>query len=81
MLPEYTKACRVELQEKLQQTEVSDHFKPAPPKEKPQPYSDKIFKDAAIQWLIETDQVSRICIIIIVNTANSINSAHPGLWA
>ena len=60
MLPEDTKARRVELHEKLQQTDVPDHFKPAPPKEKPQPYSDEIFMEAAIQWLIETDQVNCI---------------------
>ena len=58
MLLEDTKARQVELNEKLQQTKVGDHFKPAAPKEKPQPYSDKIFNEAAIQWLIKMDQVS-----------------------
>lgn len=80
MLPEDTKARRVELHEKLQQTEVNDHFKPAPPKERPQPYSDEIFMEAAIQWLIETDQVRHI-LSNHYEHANRKNSAHPGFRA
>jgi hypothetical protein len=58
MLPEDTKARRAQvLEEHLQQTNVNDHFKPAPKEEKPEPFSDELFKQAAIEWLIETNQV------------------------
>ena len=58
MLPEDTKTCRAQtLEENLRQTNVNDHFKPAPKEEKPEPYSDDLFKQAAIEWLIETNQV------------------------
>ncbi|KAF8816667.1 hypothetical protein BYT27DRAFT_7005996, partial [Phlegmacium glaucopus] len=35
------------------QTSVDDHFKPMMAEETPTLYSDKIFKEAAIKWLIE----------------------------
>jgi hypothetical protein len=58
MLPDDTKARRAaRLEETLRQTEVDDHFATRKPEDKPQPYSDKVFEEAAIQWLIETDQV------------------------
>lgn len=57
MLPEDTKSRKDEIKEKLQQTQVNDHFKKAPPENKPEPYSDELFEQAAIQWLVETDQV------------------------
>ena len=43
--------------EKLKQLQVDDHFMVIPEEEKPMPYTDEVFKEAAIQWLIETDQV------------------------
>ena len=58
MLPEDTKARRAALlDETLRQTEVDEHFSKQKPEDKPQPYSDKLFEEAAIRWLIETDQV------------------------
>lgn len=58
MLPEDSKARRAQvLEENLQQTNVNDHFKPAPKEEKLEPFSDELFKQAAIAWLIETNQV------------------------
>jgi hypothetical protein len=57
MLPDDTKARKTDLQQKLQQTQVNDHFDKIKPEDKPQPYSDEAFKDATIQWLVETDQV------------------------
>ena len=61
MLPEDSKARRVQvLEENLWQTNVNDHFKPAPKgeiEEKLEPFSDELFKGAAIDWLIETNQV------------------------
>jgi len=58
MLPDDAKARRSEALENVrQQTQLSDHFRTIKPEDKPEPYSDELFKDAAIQWLIETDQV------------------------
>lgn len=59
MLPADTKARRAALLEEktLHQTEVDNHFSKQKPEDKPQPYSKKLFKEAAIQWLIATDQV------------------------
>jgi len=57
MLPKDTKFRKAEIKEKLQQTQVNDHFEKAVPENKPEPYSDELFKEAAIQWLVETDQV------------------------
>ena len=58
MLPDDTKAHHTKiLEDKLLQTNVDDHFKPMPQEEKPDPYSNETFKQAAIEWLIETNQV------------------------
>ena len=58
MLPKDTKSCKAKIKEKLHQTWVNDHFEKALPAEnKPEPYSNELFKEAAIQWLVETDQV------------------------
>lgn len=59
MLPEDSKARKEASLEKLRQSQVEDHFNTVNPatREKPEPYSDELFKEAAIQWLIETDQV------------------------
>jgi trans-aconitate methyltransferase len=57
MLPEDTKSRKAQINEKLQQTQVNDHFAKAQPENKPEPYSDELFKEAALQWLVETDQV------------------------
>ena len=57
MLPEDAKARRAEAIAKMEQTRVDDHFHQISPEDKPTPYSDAVFKEAAIQWLIETDQV------------------------
>lgn len=58
MLPEDTKARRAALlDETLRQTEVDEHFAKQKLEDKPQPYNDKLFEEAAIRWLIETDQV------------------------
>ena len=61
MLPEDTKKRRaVMIEETLRQSQVHEHFDKAKPKDKPKVYTDEIFKEAAIQWLIETDQVSTV---------------------
>jgi len=56
MLPEDTKGRRDALQS-LQQSAVDEHFKQVAPEDKPITYSDEVFKEAAIEWLIETNQV------------------------
>ncbi|KIM41959.1 hypothetical protein M413DRAFT_37461, partial [Hebeloma cylindrosporum] len=56
MLPEDTRARREALLESLRQTNVTDHFTEAKPAERVAPYTDELFKEAAIQWLVETDQ-------------------------
>ena len=61
MLPKCSRERCLKAVEKAQaeQTQVDSHCGPAPPRlEKPAPYSDELFNEAAIQWLIETDQVS-----------------------
>jgi len=58
MLPEDAKAPHTEQLEILKkQTTVDDHFSVQKPNQTPKPYSDSLFEEAAIQWLIETDQV------------------------
>ena len=67
MLPEDTEARRKVLTENLlKQTSVDEHFKPAAPVEKPQPYSDELFKEAAIEWLIETNQVHYLNLLLTI---------------
>lgn len=57
MLPSDSKARRNANKERFTQTLVEDHYKVQMPEEKPVPYSDELFREAAIQWLVETDQV------------------------
>ena len=58
MLPDDTKARRAKMtEENVRQSHVDEHFKVTTPEDKPQPYSDEIFNQAAREWLIETNQV------------------------
>jgi hypothetical protein len=58
MLPEDAKARRKEAFEKaMEQSQVDEHFHPVDPNDKPVSYTDDVFREAAIQWLIRTDQV------------------------
>jgi hypothetical protein len=44
--------------ENVPQPPVDEHLKAVNPEEKPQPYSDdEMFNRAAVQWLLETNQV------------------------
>jgi hypothetical protein len=61
MLPEDSAARKLDeasATSKLQQGRVDQHFETVKPEDKPIPYSDAIFQEAAIEWLIQTDQVS-----------------------
>ena len=53
MLPKAAKAAR----EKVNQTSLDGHLKEIPKSERVTPYSDAAFREAAIEWLIATDQV------------------------
>jgi hypothetical protein len=74
MLPNDAKARRREALEKaMEQTQVSDHFQVVKPEDKPEAYSDDVFKEATLRWLIETDQVSgtllttNIVVIVLIS--------------
>ncbi|KIJ32660.1 hypothetical protein M422DRAFT_85088, partial [Sphaerobolus stellatus SS14] len=43
-----------------QQAAITDHFRKAEPTERVIPYSDNLFREAAIEWLIATDQIQAI---------------------
>jgi hypothetical protein len=66
MLAEDSQARRtVKREEALQQSVMDGHFPIASkdagrPGEKSKVYSDALFREAAIQWLVETDQVCRV---------------------
>jgi hypothetical protein len=67
MLPDDSAARKLNqasVASKLQQGQVDQHFETVKPEDKPVPYSDAFFREAAIQWLIQTDQVTRIFIFI-----------------
>ncbi|PPQ81719.1 hypothetical protein CVT26_007781 [Gymnopilus dilepis] len=55
-LPSDTQQQRESVADELVQTAVNDHFKTATPEDKPPPYSDELFKQAALEWLLETNQ-------------------------
>jgi hypothetical protein len=56
MLPEDTKRRR-ENAKASSQTRLDSHLKEKPAKEMVIPYTDQAFREAAIEWLIATDQV------------------------
>ena len=62
MLPRDTKARRLQAQKKTQQT-LDGHLKEKPPAMRTVKYSDEVFRQAAIEWLIASDQVRPICAI------------------
>ena len=73
MLPEDTRERR-EAMQSLQQSAVDEHFKPVAPEDKPIAYSDKFFMEAAIEWLIETNQVRQT-----ITSLKFINSFYASL--
>jgi hypothetical protein len=56
MLPRDTKRRR-EQAEASNQTRLDSHLKERPVREMMIPYSDQSFREAAIEWLVATDQV------------------------
>jgi hypothetical protein len=78
MLPEDSAARKLDetsTASKLKQGHVNEHFKTVKPEDRPVPYSDALFREAAIQWLIQTDQVTFKCLFLklklICNAHNS----------
>jgi len=66
MLPDDTKVRREKMtEENVRQSHVDEHFKVATPEDKPQPYSDGIFNEAAREWLIETNQVCYFTLMLV----------------
>jgi hypothetical protein len=68
MLPEDTKARKADIEAKLKQSQVNNHFPiavPVPRGERPKPYTDTNFEEAAIEWLITTDQVHSLITFFI----------------
>jgi len=66
MLPDDAKGRREKMtQENVRQSHVDEHFNVATPEDKPQPYSDEIFNEAAREWLIETNQVFYFTSILV----------------
>ena len=61
MLPCDLKVRRAAQQELRSQTLVKDFYEVQKPEEKPIPYSNELFKEDAVQWLVETDQVLFYC--------------------
>ena len=59
MLPEDSANQKVALkaEAKVQQGQVDEHFEIVKSGDKPIPYSNTIFREVTIQWLIQTDQV------------------------
>lgn len=58
MLPEDAKTrCKEALEKTMEQSQMDEHFRPVDPNDKPVSYTDDVFKEAVIQWLIETNQV------------------------
>ena len=49
----------------LQQSNLDGHLRKIPQQERVIPYSDKLFREAAVEWLIATDQVHNYLLILI----------------
>ena len=56
-LPDDTKTHLKKVAEENVPQSLDKHLNAASPEEKPELYSDELFERAAIQWLIETNQV------------------------
>ena len=44
----------------MTQSTLDGHLRDVPPSERVIPYSDKAFREAAVEWLIATDQVCNL---------------------
>jgi hypothetical protein len=64
MLPDDTRWEKM-TKENVRQSHVDEHFKVETLEDKPQPYSDEIFNEAAREWLIETNQVCYFTLTLV----------------
>lgn len=75
MLPkDAEKRCK-DLQAK-NQARLDPHLREKPPKERMIPYTEELFCDAAVEWLVSTDQVrntnfSKFVLFLMKITANT----------
>jgi hypothetical protein len=65
MLPKDTKRRKLDAAADSQ-ARLDAHLREPQPKEQIIPYSDAIFREAAIEWLIETDQVCFFNLILAI---------------
>lgn len=56
MLPRDAKARLEARRAGQQQARLDSHLKELPLKERIVPYNDELFREAAVQWLVQTDQ-------------------------
>lgn len=59
MLPKDAEKRRKDIQAK-NQLRLDPHLREKPQKERTIPYTDELFRDAAIEWLVSTDQVRKL---------------------
>jgi len=71
MLPKAMKVAK----EKQKQTLLDGHLKGIPKSDPVKPYSDSVFWEAAIEWIIATDQVRNPC--FYQNSHLTIGSISP----
>jgi hypothetical protein len=64
MLPGDTKRRKAIKADTDAQQTLDPHLRELPVKERVHPYTDLVFRQAAIEWLVSTDQV---CFIILLN--------------
>ena len=57
MLPKDCRECKEKASGSQKQSQLDSHFQPTLVKEIVTPYSDNLFCNATIEWLINTDQV------------------------
>ena len=66
MLPKDAEKCRKDIQAK-NQPRLNPHLQEKPQKERTIPYTDKLFCDTAIEWLVSTDQVCKANFLNLYN--------------
>jgi chaperone required for assembly of F1-ATPase len=66
-LPNAVKQAKeaAEIDRDTQQSNLDGHLRKIPQQERVVPYSDKLFREVAIEWLIVTDQVRNHSLISI----------------
>jgi hypothetical protein len=67
MLPEDAQARRLAaVAENVKQGTLDDHVRELAPTERVVPYSDKLFREAAVEWLISTNQVFFLIVLAVL---------------